>query len=746
MRICSGFVGDFGRDLPRLRTICYERSSLKGAGKSRLMAEKHVSDRVEPPSADTIARMRRAIAAHQAGNLPEAETLYKLVLTVDKKHFVALLMLGILNGQLGNYEEAERLLRSAARINSNDPGCHFNHGNALAALQRYDEALGAFDHALTLNPRFAEARLNRGGILLKCRRFEEAVANYDAALRVNPNLADAHCNRGIALEELMRHEEALASYDAALAISTSNAEYYANRSNVLHKMRRFDEALASIEKALSFAPDNAAFYYNRGNVLFALKHYSGAFADYHKAFCINPDLEYVEGNRFYTKMLMCNWSNFDTESSHLVAQVAAGKMVMRPFAFLCVNSSSSHQMKCAEVFVKNEFPKVRPLWNGKRYRHDRIRLAYLSADFRNHPVAYLLAGVFELHDRKQFETTAISFGVDDGSSMRARVENAFERFIDVREQSDAAVAKLLRDNEIDIAVDLMGPTQNARPAILSNCPAPIQVNYLGYAGSSGSDYIDYILADRIVIPEDEHVFFREKVIYLPDTFMGADQSRKIADKIPTREDEGLPERGFVFCSFNNSYKITPPMFDVWMRLLHAVEGSVLWLSGSNDDAAGHLRREAQARNVHGDRLIFTRRVERNEDHLARHHLADLFLDTLPFGAHSTASDLLWAGTPLLTCVGSTFSGRVSTSLLTALGLRELITDGLPAYEDLAMTLAFDSHRLASVRAKLVANRDVFPLFDTKRFTRHVETAYTAMWERYQRGEPPCTMSVAPVAV
>jgi protein O-GlcNAc transferase len=710
------------------------------------MAGKHVSNRVGPSSGETIARMQRAMAAHQAGDLSEAETLYKLVLTVDEEHFVALLMLGILNGQLGNYEEAERVLRSAARIQPNDAGCHFNHGNALAALQRYDDALGAFDHALTLNPRFAEARLNRGAILLKCRRFEEAVANYDAALRVNPNLADAHCNRGIALEELMRHEEALASYDAALAISASNAEYYANRSNVLHKLRRFDEALASIEKALSLAPDNAAFYYNRGNVLFALKHYRGAFADYHKAFRINPDLEYVEGNRFYTKMLMCDWSNFDTESSRLVARVAAGKMVMRPFAFLCVNSSPFYQMKCAEVFAKNEFPKVRPLWNGKRYRHDRIRIAYLSADFRDHPVAYLLAGVFESHDLKQFETTALSFGADDRSSMRARLENAFERFIDVREQSDAAVAKLLSDNEVDIAVDLMGPTKNARPAILSNRPAPIQVNYLGYAGSSGSDYIDYVLADRIVIPEDERIFFSENVIYLPDTFMGADESRKIADQIPMRADEGLPERGFVFCSFNNSYKITPPMFDVWMKLLRAVEGSVLWLSGSNDDAVRQLRREAEARNVQGDRLIFTRRVERNEDHLARYRLADLFLDTLPFGAHSTASDSLWAGTPILTCAGSTFSGRVSASLLTALGLSELITDGLPAYEDLAMTLALDSQRLASVRAKLIANRAVFPLFDTKRFTRHLEIAYRAMWERYQRGQPPSTISVAPMAV
>ena len=710
------------------------------------MAKKHVSDRVGPLSAETIATIRRAMAAHQAGNLPEAETLYKLVLTVDKKHFVALLMLGILNGQLGNYQEAERLLRSAARINPNDPGCHFNHGNALAALQRYDEALGAFDQALTLNPQFAEAQLNRGGILMKRKCFEDAVTNYDAALRLNPDLADAHCNRGIALEELKRHEEALASYDAALAINAGNAEYHANRANVLHKLRRFDEALASIEDALSLAPYSAPFRYNRGNILFELKHYGRAFADYDRAFRFNPDLEYVEGNRFYAKMLMCNWSNFEMESARLVAGVAAGKMVARPFAFLCITSSPSHQMKCAEVFAENEFPAVRPLWNGKRYKHDRIRVAYLSADFRNHPVGYLLAGMFECHDRKRFETIAISFGADDGSEMRTRLEGAFERFIDVRDQSDAAVAKLLCDSEVDIAVDLMGPTRNARPAILSHRATPIQINYLGYAGTGGADYIDYILADRIVIPENERVFFREKVVYLPDTFMGADQSRKIADRIPTRAEEGLPETGFVFCSFNNTYKITPPMFDVWMRLLRTVEGSVLWLSASNDDAIRQLRREAQARNVDGDRLIFTRRVERNEDHLARYRLADLFLDTLPFGAHSTASDSLWASTPVLTCVGSTFSGRVSASLLTALGLRELIAEGLQAYEDLALTLSRDPQRLASVRAKLAANRDVFPLFDTKRFTRHVEAAYTAMWERYQRGEPLSTISVAPIVM
>jgi protein O-GlcNAc transferase len=706
------------------------------------MAKKHFSDRAGQSGAQIAQTFRQAMAAHQAGHLAEAESLYKRVLALDKKQSPALQMLGLLNGQLGNLAEAERLFRNALSINPNDPRCHFNQGNALFGLQRFDEALAAFDKALALNPGFAVAHLNRGSILLQCKRFEDARASYDSAITANPNYAAAYCNRGNALEQLNRFAEALASADKALAIEPGNAEFHASRSNILHRLGRFDDALVSVNQALAISPDKAEFHDNRGNILSDLKRHDEAFAAYEQAFRLKPDLEYVEGNRLFAKMLICNWSNLDAEASHLVAGVTAGKPVTRPFTFLAVPASPAAQTKCAQLFMDHEFPPARPLWTGQRYRHDRIRLAYLSADFREHPVSHLLAGMFERHDRKRFETIAVSFGAANPSKMRKRLENAFERFIDVRDKSDADVAKLLHDGEVDIAIDLMGPTQHARPAILAHRPAPIQGIYLGYAGSSGAEYIDYLIADRVVIPQDERQFYREKVVYLPDTFMGTDATRKIADRTPSRAQQGLPETGIVFCSFNNSYKITRAVFDMWMRLLRALEGSVLWLSRTNDSAVTHLQREAQARNVAADRLVFARRVELNEDHLARYRLADLFLDTLPFGGHSTASEALWAGVPVVTCLGSTYSERVAASLLNAVGLPELVADSLPAYEALALKLARNSELLASVRAKLARNRDCFPLFDTERFTRHLEAAYANMWERYQRAEPPAHITVA----
>jgi predicted O-linked N-acetylglucosamine transferase (SPINDLY family) len=328
--------------------------------------------------------------------------------------------------------------------------------------------------------------------------------------------------------------------------------------------------------------------------------------------------------------------------------------------------------------------------------------------------------------------------------MRARLQGAFERFIDVQSKSDQDVVSLMRKLEIDIAVDLVGFTSGSRPAILASRPAPIQVNYLGYAGTIAADHIDYIIADRFIIPEDQQQHYSEQVVYLPDTYMGNDSKRRIAAQAPSRAELGLPATGFVFCSFNNSYKITPHIFAIWMRLLREVDSSVLWLPATDASAIVNLRREAQARGVDPERLVFSSRVERNEDHLARHRLADLFLDTLPYNAHTTASDALWAGLPVLTCQGETFAGRVAASLLQAVGLPELVTTNLADYEALALKLAREPALLAAIKAKLARNRETTPLFNTERFTRHIESAYTTMWERWQRGEPPRSFSVAPI--
>jgi protein O-GlcNAc transferase len=687
------------------------------------------------------AAFARALSAHQASRLDEAESLYRALLAADKKHVRVLQMLGLLAAQQGRYDEAERLLRDALRLKPNEAGWQFNYANVLVALARFDDALVAFEKALALNPRLADAHLNRGGLLIRQKRFEDAIASFDAAIAISPAYAAAHSNRGYALEELRRIDEALASHDKAVTIDPSRADYLAGRANVLHKSKRFDEALADIAQALAIAPGNAEFLYNRGNILLELKRFEEAFAAYDAAFQRQPTLEFLEGDRLFTKLLICDWTQWDTETSHLAAEIAAGRPATRPFSFLPVPAPPPLQLACAKAFSQRQCPPLAPLWRGRRYQHDRIRLAYLSADFREHPVAHLLAGVLEHHDRARFETVAISFGPDDAGPMRSRIERAFERFLDVRDKSDAEVAHLLHDAEIDIAIDLMGPTQSARPAILSYRPAPVQAIYLGYAGSSGADHIDYVIADKIVIPEDERRFYSEQIAYLPDTYMATDSRRAIAERTPSRAEQGLPASGFVFCSLNNSYKMTPPIFDVWMRLLRDVDGSVLWLSHVNDAATANLRREAEVRGVGSERLVFAPRAALNEDHLARYRLADLFLDTQPFGAHSTASDALWAGVPVLTCTGATFASRVSASLLHAIGLDELATNSLPDYEALALALARDRNRLDAVRKRIADHRASWPLFDTERFTRNLEAAYTAMWERYRRAEPSALITV-----
>ena len=703
-----------------------------------------LADSFQPLPPKVAETLRHAIAAHQAGKFVEAESLYRRVLDVDAKQFPVLVMFGVLQGQVGKYTEAERLLVDAVRINPNDAGAQFTYGSVLVALQRYDEAFAAFGKALAINPAMIEAHLNRGNILVSRKRFNEAISCFEAAIRINGNYAEAHCNRAQALEECRRIGEALESCNTALALNPQNAEFHATRANILHRLKREAEALDALSTALSLHPGRADFHYNRGNILFQLKRFDEALQSYDRALRIDPQLDYVEGDRFFAKLMICDWADLADETEHLRSRVAAGHAVARPFAFMPAESSQTLQIRCANLFADREFPAMMPLMIGQRHRHDRIRVAYLSADFSDHPVSHLLIGMFEHHDRARLETIAVSLGDSEPTPLRRRLENAFEHFVDAREVSDVQIARRLREREIDIAIDLMGPTQGARPGIFSYRPAPIQAIYLGFAGSSGASYMDYIIADRIVIPEAEQQLFQEKVVYLPDTFMGTDSARAVAADTPTRADEGLPESGFVFCSFGNTYKISPTIFDVWMEILRTTDNSLLWLSNANDVAKDNLRREAKQRGVNPERVVFARRVALNKDHLARHRLADLFLDTIPLGAHSTVCDALWAGTPVLTCAGATFGGRVAASALSALGLAELITHDISSYKKRALQLARDPNSLKALRERVAAHRDVFPLFDTRRFTSHIEAAYVSMWERYQKGEAPAALSVQPL--
>jgi protein O-GlcNAc transferase len=452
---------------------------------------------------------------------------------------------------------------------------------------------------------------------------------------------------------------------------------------------------------------------------------------------MKPDNPYAFSSLAGTVPCICDWNR----NRQVAAEIAAHpEKFVQPLTLLGYSEDSSRLLASARLSTQTLVPgQPHPLWDGTPYRHDKIRVAYLSADFKDHATAWLAAELFETHDRQRFHLTAISYRPDDGGAMRARLAKAFDRFVDVSGHSDEQVARLLREMEIDIAVDMNGYTLGGRPAILSYRPAPVQVNYLGFPGSMGAPFIDYIIADPVVLPFTEQDFYDEKIVHLPDSYQPNDTKRVVAATCPSREEAGLPATGFVFCSFNNSWKITETLFDIWMQLLANVPGSVLWLLDDNQAATANLKAAAAKRNIDPQRLVFAPRMEHSA-HLARHRLADIFLDTLPCNAHTTASDALWAGLPVLTCAGKSFAGRVAASLLVAAGLPELVMEDLDSYAALALKLALEPQRLEALR-KRVEDARTSPLFDIARYRRNIEAAYTQMWRMAESGMTPNAFAV-----
>jgi protein O-GlcNAc transferase len=692
--------------------------------------------------AEIEARLTEAFALHQRGDLVAAERLYSQVLKQEPRHFHALYWSGLLARQSGRLERGTQLLAQAADVDPRSAPAHFELGNALATAKQQAAAVASYDRVIALQPAFAMAYHNRGVALKELMKVEEALASYDRALALDPGYATAHNNRGVVLMALQRIKEALASYDRAIALKPDYAMAHYNRGNALLNLRRLPEALASYDRAIALRPDDADAVGNRATVLNDLERYDEAIAGYDRAIALKPGQNQAEGARIYAKMRLCDWRGFEPEARRLIGEARRGGLVIQPFPLLALAASAGDQLRYTRAWAASKYPPSdKPLWRGGTYDHERIRIAYVSGDFRDHAVAHLAAGMFERHDRSRFEIIGVSSGDDDGSDMRKRLVAAFDQFHDVRGQSDRDVARLLRDREVDIAIDLSGYTRNTRFPIFARRAAPIQASYLAYPATTGAPYIDYLIADRIVLPVEQRQFYSEKIVHLPECYQVNDATRAIAAETPTRQEAGLPEGEFVFCCFNNSYKILPDLFDRWMRMLKQVEGSVLWLLESNPTATANLGREAVARDVAPERLVFARRAKLAH-HLARHRLADLFLDTLPYGAHTTASDALWAGLPILTCLGETFAGRVAASLLHAIGLPELVTTSLADYERLAIELATQPEKLTALRQRLADNRLAAPLFDTARLTRSIEAAYRAMYDRHRAGLPPDHLVIA----
>lgn len=609
---------------------------------------------------------------------------------------------------LGRYEEARYGHEEAVALAPRDPAVWCNLALHLSDRDEKAAALTALDRALELAPGHPVILSNRGNVLEALERFDEALADLDAALAKAPDAVGAWLNKGAVCERLSRFDEALACYTEVLARQPASVKVLNNLGSLLPHLRRFDEAAAIFERLVALAPDH-----------------DGAL-----------------GGLLANRLRSCDWRDYEALLARIHAGVDAGRRVALPFVGLLWARSAEDDYRLATGLVRQRHPARVPLWQGRPFRHKRIRLAYVCADFRDHVTPQLMAGVFEAHDRERFETFAISFGGHKpGDAMRARLEGAFDHFLDVRALGPAAIARLMREHEIDIAVDLNGHTGSNRLDIFAHRPAPVQVNFLGYPGTSGAPYLDYILADRHLIPDEERRWYTEQVVHLPVTYQPNDDKRPIDAGVPDRAACGLPDEGFVFCSFNNAFKITPLVFDCWMRLLRDVPGSVLWLLKSKDSIEDALRREAEARGVEAHRLVFAPHIPQAEN-LARMGRADLFLDTLPFNAHTTASDALWAGLPLLTCTGSTFAGRVATSVLLAMDLPELVTSSLADYETRALQLARDQALLAGLRDRLARNRVAGPLFDTRSYTQGLEQAFVTMWQRAEAGLPPVHFAVA----
>jgi len=493
---------------------------------------------------------------------------------------------------------------------------------------------------------------------------------------------------------------------------------------------------------LALKPNYPEAFYNMGNAWRELGKLEGAVAAYQKALQLRPDYAEAFSQLAYHRWRTCDWTDYEASQNRLLDLVRSGAARVPPFYLLSTAATPADQLACARQWLAPLLPTA-----GEVFRHTppkmrpRIRLGYLSGDFHEHATADLTAELFERHDRSRFEVVAYSYGRDDGSPMRRRLECAFDRFVDLAPLSHRDAAARIHQDGIDILVDLKGYTHHARPQIMARRPAPVQVNYLGYPATTGADFIDYIIVDSFVVPVDHQPFFTERLVHLPGCYQANNTRRDISATAPSRVDCGLPRDAFVFCSFNNSYKITPAFFDIWMRLLNAVRGSVLWLLAPNDLVSRNLRREAERRGVDPDRLVFAAIVPRPE-HLARHRHADLFLDALPCNAHTTASDALWAGLPVLTCAGTTFASRVAGSLLTALGLPELIATSPSDYERMARELASQRQRLMTMRDALARHRDAGMLFDCARFTHQIEAAYSRMWESRCGGQVRTDVSAA----
>jgi len=650
-----------------------------------------------------MTEFKDGLELHRRGELDKAKRIYEALLKETPKYFDALHLLGVVALQQGDPGRAVRLIAEAILINSNDAPSYSNLGNALMELNKFDEALTSYDMAVRLDIFNPVAYYNRGNVLVKLNQLEVAVDNYSKAIEYDPN----------------------------------NPVFYYNLANTFKDLRCFEAAVINYTKCIELDSLYDDAYANRGNALVELDKIEEAIKNYIKALEMKPDCVFLPGVILYSKMRICDWTDLSEALETFKEDIINLKKVMPPLSVLSLVDDPNFHKRVAKVYAEVEAPVDNSLGPiEKRSGGEKIKIGYYSADFRSHAVTYLTAGMFETHDKNKFETFAFSFNPDNNHRVWKRIKSTFNKYVDVSDKTDVEIAKLSREMGIDIAINLGGHTHNNRTKVFALRCAPVQVNYLGYPGTMGAEYMDYIIADRTIIPSSRKNNFVEKVAYMPHCYQPNDSKREISDRVYTREDQGLPNTGFIFCCFNNLYKILPEVFDTWMRILKAVPDSVLWLKVVNDSAKKNLLHAAELRGIGSERIVFAEHIDTQVEHLARQKLADLFIDTFPFTAHTTASDALWAGVPVLTRVGKSYASRVPASLLFTLGFPELVTRTVGQYERAAVSIASDYNRLNDIKCRLRVAKSLSPLFNTLRFTRDIEKLYTKMYKNYQEGLPP----------
>jgi predicted O-linked N-acetylglucosamine transferase (SPINDLY family) len=691
----------------------------------------------------------REVAALVARNtLPEAKARCEAILKREPRTIEALRFLALIEDRLGARDRALGAIDRALELAPQDAVNHNIRGVFLVAAGRLPDALASFERACAAQPAFLPATLNRANALIDLGRADDAIDCLGAAAAAAPGDAGVALLRGRALLASGRPAEAIEELTRATRLSPRSADAQLARAEALRVSGKPAEALAAFDAALALDAGNllalqnsATLLHQQGELEQAAARYERLIGLLRQAPAFAAELDYALGMAASCRRTMCAWQGLPELEADLVARVRRGSAAIKPYLSLMITDDAEVLGLCARRFWARQFGEPAPVVIAPRKPHDRLRIGYLSADFRNHPTSWLIAGLIERHDRDRFDIRAYCSGPDDGMPLAHRMRQAFDHFTDIAALPDDDAARLIAYDEIDILVDLNGLTDGGRGGVLARRPAPLAAHFLAYPGPLGTKSVDYIVADAVAIPAASSAHFDSAIVRLPGTYQVNDSQRERPATTPARDALGLPATGFVFCGFCQPIKLSPPVFDVWMRILARVPDSVLWLLEDNRFLRANLQREAGARGIDPARLVFAPRVDQ-QAHIARHQAADLLLDTWPCGAHTSTSDALWVGVPVITRPGAGFASRVAASLLRAAGLDELIVADLQAYEDLAVELAGSRAHMEALRRRIAGDDVRRALFDTERFRENLERAYLEMWRRHEAGRRPEDIDVA----